>query len=356
MSGTGRRQDEDLTTHAARDAVLSGESERSVLVTGASGALGPAVVQAFLDAGWRVRTFSASAPRPGSPASGLPHVVADINDRSVLAKELDGVEVVVHMAALLHIPNPGSELEAEYTRVNVEGTRSVVEEARRAGVRRVALLSSICVYGAQVGLVNEETPPIPDTPYARTKNQAEQIVLDARTAEGRAIGVVLRLGAVYGATIKGNYSRLVRALARGRFVPIGRGLNRRTLVYERDVAAAILLAASQERAAGRVFNVTDGSFHTVAAITESICNCLGRTPPRWSIPVKVAAAAIRIAELPFQTVRRRPPVSRETLAKYLEEVTVAGDTIREDLGFVPVWTMEKGWRETIEGMRRLGRL
>ena len=76
----------------------------------------------------------------------------------------------------------------------------------------------------------------PDTFYAQTKLAAEQIVLNARRAEGQPLGTVLRLGAVYGSRIKGNYRQLLKALAKRRFVPIGQGQNRRTLVYDRDEA------------------------------------------------------------------------------------------------------------------------
>lgn len=329
---------------------------RTVLVTGATGALGPAVVRAFLDAGWDLRTFSSTPPAAGTPAGGHPHVVADINDRAALGRSMEGVDTVVHMAALLHVVNPRPELLGEYTRVNVEGTRSVVEEAVRAGAGRVVFLSSICVYGPQVGEVTEDTTPRPDTFYARTKLAAEEIVVQARAADGRPLGTALRLGAVYGATLKGNYERLVRALARGRFVPVGEGLNRRTLVHEKDVAAAILLAASGTAGLGRVFNVTDGSVHTVRAITDAICGALGRPSPRWSIPAGVAKAAVRVAEAPFRVAGIRPPVRRATLEKYLEDVAVSGEAFQRHCGFAAAWGLEDGWRETVEGMRHLGRL
>ena len=93
------------------------------------------------------------------------------------------------------------------------------------------------------------------------------------------------LGAVYGSRIKGNYERLTHALARHRFIPIGSGLNRRTLVYDKDVGRAAVLAVSHPAAAGRVFNVTDGTFHTLNEIIESICSALGRKPPRLSLPI-----------------------------------------------------------------------
>jgi len=125
----------------------------------------------------------------------------------------------------------------------------------------------------------------PDTFYAQTKLAAEQIVLNAKRNGGQPLGTVLRLGAVYGSRIKGNYERLTHALARNRFIPIGSGLNRRTLVYHQDVGRAAALAISHPAAAGRVFNVTDGKFHILKEIIESICSALGRKPPRLSLPV-----------------------------------------------------------------------
>ena len=190
------------------------------------------------------------------------------------------------MAALLHIVNPPPELREKYERVNIGGTATVVEAAIKAGVKRVVLFSTIAVYGPSDGCVlNEMSPTHPDTFYAKTKLAAEQIVLNARGADGQPLGTVLRLGAVYGSRIKGNYERLTHALARIALFPIGNGLNRRTLVYDKDVGRAAVLAVSHPAAAGRVFNVTDGGFHTLNEIIESICSALGRKPPRLSLPV-----------------------------------------------------------------------
>ena len=140
-------------------------------------------------------------------------------------------------------------------------------------------------------VLNEMSPTHPDTFYAETKCAAEQIVLNARGADGKPLGAVLRLGAVYGSRIKGSYERLTRALAgnvgtrsgsfdrlrmsgklgnvpRFPFIPVGNGLNRRTLIYDKDVGRAAALAVSHPAAAGRVFNVTDGGFHTLNEISN----------------------------------------------------------------------------------------
>jgi nucleoside-diphosphate-sugar epimerase len=211
---------------------------------------------------------------------------------------------------------------------------------------------TIAVYGDSTGQVlTEETPPHPETIYAKTKMAAEKIVLAAKRPDGQPLGTVLRLGAVYGSRIKGNYERLTHALARHRFIPIGNGLNRRTLVYDKEVGRAAALAVSHPAAAGRVFNVTDGEFHTLNEIIESICSALGRKPPRLSLPVGPTRIVAELIEKGANTIGIKFPVTRETVDKYTEDIAVDGSLIQQELGFIPQYDLRAGWEETIREMR-----
>ena len=228
------------------------------LVTGASGAVGPALVARLLQEGYRVRVLSRGR-RPAAWPEAVEARHGDVVDRVAVAGAVAGVDLVFHLAGLLHVTRPTPALTREYERVNVEGARVVAEESTRAGVSRLVLFSTIAVYGPTgPDGADEDTPPRPDSPYAQTKLRAEEAVrrLDG-TAELRTS--VLRLAAVYGPRVTGNYARLARAIESGWFVPVGEGLNRRTLVHEADVAEAALLAARSPQAAGRLYNVSDGS-------------------------------------------------------------------------------------------------
>lgn len=330
---------------------------QTVLVTGATGAVGPRIVQACLAAGWRVRAFALDAPAPGLLPDGVKVCIGDVTDSSAVALAMQDSEAVIHLAALLHIVNPPPELREKYEQVNVGGTATVVEAAIKAGVKRVVLASTIAVYGPSGGRVlDEESAAFPDTFYGQTKLAAEKIVLNARRADGQPLGAVQRFGAVYGVRIKGNYQRLVHALARGRFIPIGDGRNRRTLVYDKDVAQAAVLAAEHYQAAGRCFNVSDGQCHALRDIITAMCLALGRTPPRLSLPVRPARLAAGLAEDAMQRIGRRSPITRATIDKYTEDVAVSSERIQSQLGFVPQYDLATGWRETIQEMRRSGEL
>jgi len=197
------------------------------------------------------------------------------------------------MAALLHIVNPPPEMREKYERVNVGGTATVVEAAIKAGVKRVVLFSTIAVYGPSDGCVlNEMSPTHPDTFYAQTKRTAEQIVLNARGADGQPLGSVLRLGAVYGSRIKGNYERLTRALAGN----LGGNLGTRSQFLRK----------------------------------------LGHVP---KLPVPII-----------------PPVTKAIIDKYTEDIAVDGSLMQKVLGFVPQYDLRAGWEETIREMQEGGSL
>jgi len=328
-----------------------------VLVTGATGAVGPRVVAALLESGCRVRTLSLDALHEGAWPADVDARLGDITDPAAVKTSMAGVDGVIHLAALLHIINPPPELRSRYERINVGGTANVIEAARQEGVGRVVFFSTIAVYGASTGSVLTEASPLcPDSFYAQTKVDAERIVLAAKRADGNPLGTVLRLGAVYGARIKGNYRRLLLSLARGRFLPIGSGKNRRTLVYDRDVARAALIALRHPAAAGGVFNITDGQFHSMDEIIATLCGSLGRRPPLLSIPlgpIRFLAGAIEDAGQAFGI---KTPILRATIDKYTEDVAVDGRKFCTQTGFVPQYDLAAGWRETVDEMRRSGDL
>ncbi|MDI6742550.1 MAG: NAD-dependent epimerase/dehydratase family protein, partial [Smithella sp.] len=171
---------------------MSGKN-KLVLVTGATGAIGPRVVHALHQAGCQIRAFSVDAPAAGMFPQSVEVLIGDVTDQVAVQSAMQGVDAVVHLAALLHIVNPPPELREKYEHVNVGGTATVVEAAIKAGVGRVVLFSTIAVYGPSDGCVlNEMSPTHPDTFYAQTKRAAEQIVLNARSADGQPLGTVLR--------------------------------------------------------------------------------------------------------------------------------------------------------------------
>ena len=326
-----------------------------ILVTGATGAVGPSVVQKLHQAGYRIRILSVDAIKYGMFPQNVEVLLGDVTNKATVQSAMQGVDAVVHMAALLHIVNPSQEMREKYESINIGGTAKVVDAAIKAGVKRVVLFSTIAVYGHSGGsILNEDSPTCPETFYAQTKLAAEQIILNAKLKDGQPLGCVLRLGAVYGSRIKGNYEWLTNALAHNRFIPIGKGINRRTLVYDKDVGQAAVLAASHPAAAGRVFNVTDGEFHKLNEVIKSICFALGRKPPLLSLPLGFSYCIADLIEKISRITGLNVPAIKATIDKYTEDIAVDGSLIQKELGFVPQYDLNTGWGETIKEMRSGG--
>ena len=325
------------------------------LVTGASGAVGPALVNRLLQGGHSVRILSRRPDdRPWDKRVQIER--ADITDRTAMDRALEQIDVVFHLAALLHLVNPPASMRQEYERVNVGGTQNVIERSAAHGVARVVFFSTIAVYGDTGGkLISEEHPARPDSFYGETKFAAERLVLAARAGDS-PLGTVLRVAAVYGPGVKGNYLRLVKALARRRFVQLGTGENRRTLVFDEDVAKAAASCAESASAASKVYNVTDGRVHAMRDIVAAICAGLGRKPPRLHIPVSPVRMIARTMETVGSAANIRLPIRSATIDKYLEDVAIVGERIRADLNWEPQVDILTGWRETIAGLRRTGEL
>jgi UDP-glucose 4-epimerase len=328
-----------------------------ILITGATGAIGTLLVEACCDRDYAIRTLSIDPPRSKLWPDGVETIIGNVTDESVVMAAMEGVDSVIHLAALLHIINPSSALQEKYEYVNVRGTETIVKAAMLTGVRRVVFFSTISVYGASNGkILTEDSAPKPASFYAQTKFEAEKYVLDAKDADGRKIGIVLRPGAVYGSFMKGNYQRLVNSLANGRFIPVGKGNNRRTLVYEKDMAQAALLALEHPAAAGKIFNVSDGHFHTMNDIILAICQALNRKPPGLSLPIGPARFVAGVVEDIFRLISRQPLISRAMIDKYTEDVAVDSTRFQKDLGFVPRYDLSAGWHDAIQSMRKNGEL
>lgn len=314
---------------------------RTILLTGASGVLGPVVAAHLRAQGYAVRTLS----RRELPALPL-HVACEITDAAGVARAVDGVEAVVHLAAKLHVENPAASLADEYERVNVEGTRVVGAAARAAGVKRLVYISTVKVYGkAQASPVAETETPAPKTIYAQTKYAGEQ------AAQGAGLEhVILRLSAVYGQQVRGSWAKLISAIRRGLFVPVGDGSNLRTLTYEADVAAAIQLALESDVMANSIYNVSGFEAVTMDAILRSIYGALGRSVPRVRVPKGLATAGVSLAERAFALAGRRSLLPVEAFQQLVESEVYSGAKLRA-LGFAPTLPFDETWRQAIGSER-----
>jgi nucleoside-diphosphate-sugar epimerase len=201
----------------------------SIMVTGASGFVGSAVVCRLAADGHRVHA-TARRELGGLPDAVRTFRVGDLDAHTDWANALEGVETVVHAAARVHVMRETArDALGEFRRVNVEGTGALALQALRAGVRRIVYISSIKVNGEATlpgAPFRPDDPPAPSDPYGISKQEAEAVLAGLPGLEV----VVIRPVLVYGPGVKGNFLSMVRWVDRRVPLPFGAVHNRRSLV------------------------------------------------------------------------------------------------------------------------------
>lgn len=328
--------------------VASKMTKESAFITGASGTVGPSLVRLLLGDKYRVRTLVRSETGPGVLPAEAEQVCGDVTDGMMLGPALDAVDVVFHVAAKLHINDPSPELADEYHRVNVEGTRNVARAAREAGVRRFIHFSTINVYGpSHPDVIYDETSePAPDTIYGRTKLESEEVALHEHPGT-----TVLRLAAVYGPRMRGNYPLLLKALGKGLPMMIGDGRNRRTLVHVEDVARAAMLVAERDDAIGKVYNVTDGGIHSFDDVARAMQRAMGKKERMIYLPASPVRAGLSGVEKALGLVGIRSPIGPSLVDKLTEDMAADGSRLQRELGFQPKYSLKDGWQATIAELK-----
>jgi UDP-glucose 4-epimerase len=257
------------------------------LVTGGAGFIGSHLVEALIAQGQRVRVLDDSSTGLRSNLAHIhpaPEVIlGDVADPGAVARAMEGVSVVFHLAALASV-QISVEAPAETHRVCDTGTLTVLDAARRAKVRRVIYAASASAYGIPAGEVQSEADPVqPLSPYAAAK-LAGELYMQAFAATFGLETVRLRFFNIFGPRQRADspYSGVIAIfaglLAAGRTPTIfGDGLQSRDFTYVADVVQALLKAATASNVSGQVYNIGAGRRITLLDLIAALNQLLGTT-------------------------------------------------------------------------------
>ncbi|PKV80043.1 NAD-dependent epimerase/dehydratase family protein [Nocardia fluminea] len=334
----------------------------TVLVTGANGFVGGAVVRGLVARGVPVRAMvrdPASAPR------GVEVAVADLADAGALAAAVAGVRAVVHAAALLgEFGRP-----ADFFAVNVAGTDRLMQEAAAAGVRRFVFIGSPSALmapdgGDQIGI--DETVPYPArflNSYCETKAVAEQLVLAADTPEFTTCS--LRPRAVWGPGDRhGPIVQILAKLRAGRLPDLSGGREvRASLCYIDHLVDAVALALTAEKVGGRAYFIADAEPVSVWAALDAVAARFSLRGPSVTVPAPVLGGALAAIEtlwrIPAVAQRWTPPLSRYAVALVTRSATYDISRATRELGYRPEVPFPTGlddfhrWVDQVGGLDRL---
>jgi nucleoside-diphosphate-sugar epimerase len=328
----------------------------TILVTGATGFIGAHLACHLADKGHQVRALV----RHNSlslTGSGVELACGEITDPDALRIAVDGVEAIFHLAAQRDV---WGTPDSTYHRVNVEGTRYLLNAAAQACVQRVVYCSSVGVARYPGNLNADETlpytQPSSQVAYHRTKAQAEQAVLRA-ARHGTVPGVVVRPVITYGPGDRtGMITQLLDRLAHKRFVPVGNGQNHLDLAYVDDVVTGLVLAW-ERGTVGQVYILSGPRPVTMQEVLAAAHAALGKPGPGpIYIPTNLGRFLAGLAERVSSTLGGRPPVTRDAVATLTVDRGFSHARATRELGYQPRLELGEGLRRTAEWWSKQGNL
>ncbi|MCP4714003.1 MAG: NAD-dependent epimerase/dehydratase family protein [Deltaproteobacteria bacterium] len=279
----------------------------NVLVTGATGFLGSSLARALADAGHRVRAL-VRTPAKAVVLEGCncELVAGDLLDAASLARAVAGQEVVYNCAGM--VVEWGRR--EDFVRVNVDGTRSLLDAALAADVQRFVHASSVTVMG----------PPRDATPlteaavytdrffeyYTETKIASEKLVREYQRARGLAATIV-RPGLIWGPGDTTILPRIEELAAKGLLWNIGGGRNVLCLAYIDHVVQAMMLAAESSQSVGQIYNIYDAEKRTSGDFFAALAGIMGLKPPQLSLPFSMLYGTAWLLELLYKLARSAQP-------------------------------------------------
>ena len=316
----------------------------NLAVVGGTGFIGHEIVAQAVRRGDQVRAIARTAASVPDQAS---FIAADIRDHDSLRAAFAGIDVVINSAGLAH-GRPETRQAQQYEATNATGAAAVVVAAAESGVRRVVLLSSISIYGGSTPdtLLNEQHTPAPKGPYAISKWNGETVAAQMAQTHNLPL-TTLRLATVYGGSDPGNFIRLIRMIARGKFVWVGNGANRKTVIHREDVARGALLAASDTTSGSGIFNLTD-NVYTIRQIVETMADLLHQEVGSRYIPTVAARTIAKI----IAKGGSRGRAFATTIDRWLADEAYSGDAFKKRYAFCPAWNLRDGLAEEIRWLRQ----
>lgn len=259
----------------------------------------------------------------------------EIDERTDWGKALDRIDVLVHLAARVHVMDDlADDPLAEYRKVNTAGTLNLARQAVTAGVKRFIFISSIKVNGERTGdrgevAFSEDEVPCPQDAYAVSKWEAEQGLMTIAEETGLEV-VIIRPPLVYGPGVKANFRLLMKWVRRGVPLPLGAVHNKRSFVALDNLVSFIICCMDHPRAANEVFLISDGEDVSTTELLQKIARALGKRS--FLLPVPVGLMTFVASLLGKRNVADR----------LFGSLQVDNSKARDLLGWTPVVSMDEG--------------
>lgn len=293
---------------------------KKLLLTGASGFVGKNILP-ILAQNYAVATLGRGTEN---------EIVADLSkDVPELSEKFD---IVVHAAGKAHsVPRTSAEVQAFFD-VNLTGTQNLCAALEKGGIPKAfVFISTVAVYGCESGEAIAETALLAGTsPYARSKIEAEEF-LRGWSAKNKVLLTILRPSLIAGADAPGNLGAMVRGMKSGKYLRIGQGTARKSIVMVEDLARLVVLAEDK----GGIFNACATQAPSFSELEKLIATQLGKKEP-LAIPLWLAKSLAFVGDCCLG----KAPIDSNRLKKITETLTFSNAKACRELGWKPSEILE----------------
>lgn len=327
-----------------------------VFITGGTGFIGSRLAMASQEQGHAVVLLAQTNTQAEQEnlqlleQHGIKTTLGSVLDRDKLVDMARGCDVVFHLAAAQHEANVPDE---HFYKVNVEGTRNMLEASVQGGVKRFVHGSTIGVYGSAIeGEIDEKSALRPNNIYGITKREGEQLALSFN--EKLPVSVV-RISETYGPGDR-RLLKLFKAIQKNVFFVIGKGDNKHQLIYVDDLVQGMYIAAINPKAVGQTFVLAGKEVFTTREMVDIIADCLEMHIPRLHAPMLPFLTAAILMEKTLGPLGIQPPLHRRRLDFFRKSYFFSQEKAASVLGFSPNTDFRHGVAKTATWYKENGML
>ena len=317
----------------------------NALVTGANGFTASYVCRQLLEKGYKVRGLvRKNADMKLIDGVSIDLCYADLALDTDFSSVMDGIDVVYHIAAAYRTENVPRKY---FWDVNVEGTRKLLEAAKKAGVKKFVHSSTVGVQGdIKNPPATEEYRYGPGDYYQESKVDGEKLVLEFHKKEKFPIAIVRPVG-IYGPGDT-RFLKLFKHIYNGKFRMIGDGKVLYHMTYVEDLARGFILAGEKEESVGEIFTIGGEGYLTLGELVDKIASILNKQIPKLRIPVWPVWFGGLLCEIACKPFGISPPIYRRRVDFFVKDRAFDISKAKRVLGYSPKVSLDEGLKITGE--------
>ena len=312
-----------------------------ILVTGGSGFIGTNLVSDLLAKDHKVLIYDKQKSEKYPDLC----IVADVRDKTTLAKSMNNIDVVYHLAAEHRDDVRPVSL---YYDVNVGGAENLVYGLEKNNIGRLVFTSTVAVYGLSSEEHKEESPIRPFNDYGRSKYKSELVFDEWVKADDKRSLLTVRPTVIFGEKNRGNVYNLLSQMASGKFVMVGNGRNKKSMAYVRNISQFLTMFLSNSPGSGRhVYNYADKPDLDMEELSKIVFKALGRGEKSvFRLPYSVGILGGYAFDVLAMITRRSFPISSIRIKKFCANTRISAENLKHS-GFVAPYSLKDGLNRMI---------